>query len=340
MGSLNATRIKWFFLGFASCIVSLIFIISAIAIQNEITIAYLKQTGWQWCHDAFTHFEDCTQWDGALSANDVVVPFTQTSKDSPMYIKVRIGESLIDCFFDTGCSTVLIDPDLVRRHAGQWGNPLTLADDAPKFAQQAVTIPQIDIDKLKTHKLHAFVAPLRKTWGCDLIIGPSVFGRCAITIDYQTRRIIFRNPAKAAKDKGTTIYCQAGDSIPNLIGPSLKVPGKVAGQTHMLWLDTGGDTTVIYSRNTEAFPKGKPPAKFRFNTVTGQLNCTGFSTLTDITFGDTTFNDIPVLITSTPVQYASRCLDNDFKAVLGRSFLAKAKVTIDYRNMLVRLTKY
>ncbi|MFQ5701445.1 MAG: aspartyl protease family protein [Acidobacteriota bacterium] len=256
------------------------------------------------------------------------VPLQVRSKVASIKINVA-GVKNRRFVFDTGATGVTISPRLARRAKLEPIRPFTIAGTGSRRTETGdlVLIDELTVgDRIVLHNVPATVRdPLGPEAG---LIGPSLFGQLAMTIDLKGRRLTFDRP---------------GASRPGTVLPFRNVGGEIVIRTAVndvafnTLVDTGATSTIIGRTTVGRLPDmdalpgrwfggvsmgvGGPLAD-RKVILTGTLTVAGRSYPADG-------------MLSGNLDGISRSLESEIYVILGVPELDDFILTIDYRAMTV-----
>jgi predicted aspartyl protease len=226
---------------------------------------------------------------------------------------------------DTGASETVITPPTAKRCEIQ---------TKPSIHGQDLGRADIGIEGAVVNDMKVFIfdppqaVSLRLEHGIDYhgLIGYSFLSNFVTTIDYEKKTIQFESFDERSSIPSETSLSE-GFEIPfEIVDHQIMIKGMLNGRGATLLFDTGASETVV----TRHFA-GRLGLKS--NRMARPSNAS-FSKLNSLSMGKLTLKKLPVIIYDPPhaVSYGL-----NFDMIIGYSILSQFRITIDYRQKLLRL---
>ena len=233
------------------------------------------------------------------------------------------GNGPQNLILDTGASETIITPPTAKK--------LGIRGIATTADQSIAKVDSISVGDAMVKNLPTYIfdppqaISLRLDKGIDYhgILGYSFLSQFVTTIDYQKKTIElsshqdFRSPKSSA------------NILFDLVDHHIYIKGSIDGKTPVVLLfDTGAAETILCRQtakqlNIQGSPMAHPP-----DALT--------ATLGSLTVGQAMLKDLQIVIYDPPQAPVSGIR---YDGILGYNFLSQFRITIDYQNRLLALTR-
>lgn len=259
--------------------------------------------------------------------------------DNHVIIRITIAGRGLDCFLDSGASSIYLDPRITHELGlPQYGKSVMQSTRAIDISQTIV--PEIDVAGLKLHNVAIAVGPMVQLVTDDVeavgLVGFDFINGAVIHIDYQHKKVEAIRSDDFHPETIPGVF-----AIPVALDDGVPLAPVKVGDTvsRRFIVDTGSPGVMLFSQFADAHPddvkdqgrgedlSAKGAFLFLFSSV-GGLGSMRPTELKSVQFGQTKFDDFMTMRTVSAGDFGG----DDFDGLIGTEFLRFFDVYFDYAN--------
>jgi predicted aspartyl protease len=259
--------------------------------------------------------------------------------DNHVIIRITIGGRGLDCFLDSGASSIYLDPRITHQLGlPQYGK--TVAQSTHAITLSQTIVPEIDVAGIKMHNVAITSGPMDQLVTGDVeavgLVGFDFINGAVIHIDYQHEKVEAIRSDDFHPETIPGVF-----AIPVALDDGVPLAPVKVGDTvsRRFIVDTGSSLVMLFSQFAEAHPddvedqgrgedlSAKGAFLFLFWGV-GGLGSMRPTELKSIQFGQTKFADFMTMRTVSAGDFEG----DDFDGLIGTEFLRFFDVYFDYAN--------